>query len=170
MAPWIASLSARRRLDESRLPDTQRFGPDLITSLKRVAPLPACASYASAGIYSISPSLVSVVVCFVFNGDTSDSFNKALRTSRQTYLSPIQGGHRLHDVHSQKTDHIRQIRTSISGQIGTWFSENLPGLFSSGILDDDIPTCEFITLRKTEPFPSEMERDSDFQAYLDLLG
>ena len=141
------------------------IGPD-----KRVTPLPTCAKYARAGIYSISPSLVSVVVCFVFDDDTSTMFDKALRRDRQTYLSPIRGGHRIYGVRTQKTDHIRQIRIDITRQIGTWFSENLPGLFSSGILDHDIPTCEFITLRKAEPFPSQIEGGNNFQRYLGLLG
>ena len=145
-------------------------GPLLIGADKRVAPLPKCARYASAGIYSISPSLVSVVVWFVLNDDTSTAFDKALRTNRQTYTTPIRGGHRIYNVRTQKVDHIRQIRTNINRQIGTWFLENLPGLFSSGILDHDIPTCEFITLRKAEPFPSQIERANNFHRYLDLLG
>lgn len=137
---------------------------------KHTVPLPTFAKYASAGIYSISPSLVSVVVRFVFNDDTSTIFDEALRTSRQTYTTPIRRGHRIHDVHAQKAEHIRQIRTNINRQIGAWFSENLPGLFSSGILDHDIPTCEFITLKKDEPFLSPTEMGENRQRYMDLLG
>ena len=145
-------------------------GPLFIGADKRVASLPKCAKYARIGIYSISPSLVSVVVCFVFNDDTSTIFDRALRTNRQTYTTPIRRGNRIHDVRTQKSDHIRQIRTNINRQIGTWFSGNLPGLFSSGILDRDIPTCEFITLVKAEPFPSRIEREANSQEYLEILG
>ena len=145
-------------------------GRSLSGADQRVAPLPPCAKYASAGIYSISPSLISVVVCFVFNDDTSTMFDKALRTNRQTYTTPIRRGHQIHNVRTLKADHIRQIRTNINRQIGSWFSQNLAGLFSSGILDHDIPTCEFITLKKAEPFPSQIEGENNFQEYLDLLG
>ena len=55
-------------------------------------------------------------------------------------------------------------------EIGDWFGENLPGLFSSGILDGEIPTCEFLTTREAEPFPTQSEREANFQDYLDILG
>ena len=145
-------------------------GPLLIGAEKRVASLPECAKYARIRICSISPSLVSVVVCFVFNDETSTIFDRALRINRQTYTTPSPRGHRIHDVRSQKSEHIGRIRSNINRQIGTWFAGNLPGLFSSGILDRDIPTCEFITLVKSEPFPSPIESESNSQEYLELLG
>ena len=145
-------------------------GPLFIGAERRVASLPKCAQYARIGIYSISPSLVSVVVCFVFDDETSTILDRALRTNRETFTTPIPRGHRIHDVRSQKSGHIRRIRSNINRQIGTWFSANLPGLFSSGILDRDIPTCEFITLLKSEPFPSRIERQANSQMHLELLG
>ena len=141
------------------------IGPD-----SRVAPLPPCAKYASAGIHSITPSLVSLVVCFVLNDDVSCTFDNALRANQQTYTTPVRRGNQIHSPRTQKTDDIGQIRNNITREIGSWFSENLPGLFSSGILDHEIPTCEFVTLRKAEPFPSHIEGENNFHKYLDILG
>ena len=145
-------------------------GPMLFGAEKHAAPLPECAKYASAGIHSISPSLVSVVMCFEFTDEASRLFDNTLRRSRQTYTTPVRRGFQIHDPRTQKTEHIGQIRNGITRQIGKWFSENLPGLFSSGILDYEIPTCEFVTLRKAEPFPTgPVQKNTPFE-YLDILG
>lgn len=137
---------------------------------KHETPLPACARYATAGIYSISPSLVAVVVCFVFNDCTSSRFDKALRSNRQTYTTPLRRGHQIHGPVAQKTDSVRDIRVDVTRQIGKWFWENLPGLFSSGLLDYEIPTCELVTLREATPFPLQMGGNGDFIGYLGVLG
>ena len=137
---------------------------------KHEALLPACAKYAKAGIYSMSPSLVSVVVCFVFNDETSNLLDAALRTNRKTYATSSLGWHRFNTPRIQKEEHIRQIRADITNQIGNWFSENLPGIFSSGLLDHEIPTCEFVTLGEAEPFPSPKDGQYDYQSYLEILG
>ena len=137
---------------------------------KHRVPLPAGVKYARAGIYSVSPSLVSIVVSFVFVDDTSSMFDKALRTDRSSYTNPIRGGWQIHDPRTQKMDDIGQIRTNISRQLGNWFADNLPGLFSSGLLDREIPTCEFVTLRRAEPFPSQVESEDTLPEYLSILG
>ena len=145
-------------------------GPILPGADKRVVPLPSCVEYASGGIYEVSPSLVSVVVCFVFDENTSSMFDRALRTDRQTYTTRVPRGWQVHSPREQKSAHIAQIRTSTSREVGSWFAENLPGLFSSGILDYEIPTCELLTIREAEPFPSQNEREDSFQDYLDVMG
>ena len=71
-------------------------GSLLLGADKHIAPLPECAAYASAGIYSISPSLVSVVVCFVFDDTMSRAFDDALRLDRKTYTTPVSRGRQVH--------------------------------------------------------------------------
>ena len=50
----------------------------------------------------------------------------------------------------------------------TWFRENLPGIFSAGLLDDELPTCELVTLRREEPFPKR-ENEERLPQYLRIL-
>ena len=104
--------------------------------------LPAGVEYASAGIHDISPSLVSIAICFVFDEHYSARLDIALRTDRQTYTTPTLHGRRIHSPLTQKINHIGQIRTETSRLAAAWFSENLPGLFSSGLLGGALPICE----------------------------
>lgn len=142
----------------------------LIGANKHIAPLPAWASYAHAGIYSVSPSLISITIKFVLDDNASTRLDCAIRTNRRTFTTPKRNGRQIHTPEFQKTDHIKQIRADLSQEIAIWFSNNLPGLFSSGILDHDIPTCEFVTLRKAEPFRSHIDTETGPQRYLDVLG
>ena len=132
--------------------------------------LPASVRYASGRIYAISPSLIGIVICFVFEEGASAMFDKVLRTDRQTYTTPTLHGHKIHFPMTQKIEHISQIRVEMSKLAATWFSENLPGLFSSGLLNGELPTCELVTLRKAEPFQSRAEGDGIPPMYLRILG
>lgn len=132
--------------------------------------LPAGVKYATAGIYSLTSTLVSVVVCFVFEGSWSGSFNTALRTEHRTYATPTERGWTLHTPRHQKMDRINAIRSELSHLAASWFSKNLPGLFSSGIFRAEIPTCELITTRQIEPFPTRAEQVSSVLGYPGVMG
>ena len=136
----------------------------------RRVPLPADVEYAMAGINSISPSLVAITVCFVLSDMVSGKLDNALRVERQTFTTPTPGGRAIHRPGTQKRERIACIRNNVNRDVGSWFRNNLPGLFSSGILDYEIPTCEFLTMCKGEPFPSATEREGGFQRYLDIMG
>ena len=171
--------------------------------------LPQNTKYAIIGIYATSPSLVAVVVCFVFNDDASTRFDKALRKNSRLSEQVDRNGYEPYDPRKEKTEDIESIRTSLRRDIEQWFSHNFPGLFSPKIIDNwlsrnlpglfspkiidnwfsdslrglmsqevvvhspeipNIPTCEFITLHKAEPFPSYEERSNGHQDFLDILG
>ena len=51
-----------------------------------------------------------------------------------------------------------------------WFAEELPGLFSKGLVDGHLPTCEFITLKKMEPVPSKQCGSAARPSFLNILG
>lgn len=136
----------------------------------RTVELPAGVEYATAGLYSLTPSLVSVVVCFVFEDSWSNSFNNALRTEYRTYATPTEHGRRFHTPKHQKTERVNEIRGELSQLAATWFSKNLPGLFSSGVFRGDIPTCEFITTRLVEPFPTRAEQAHSVLGYPAVMG
>ncbi len=145
------------------LPETATlFVPGL-----RPKPLPPPqVQYVTGQLYSLTSSLTCVVIGFVFEKDFSTQFNKALRTDRQTYIK----AHTVYDPERQKIDHIRQVRADMAELAGRWFCENLPGLFSSGILGGALPTCEFVILRQAEPFPPRREGNARPPEYLSVLG
>ena len=142
--------------------------PGTITFLgsrPRTEPLPPHVQYMLGGLYALTSSLTCVVMRFMFDEDFSTRFDKALRTDRQTYIA----SHTVHDPERQKIDHIGQVRAGMAEHAGRWFCENLPGLFSSGILRGALPTCEFVIFRQAEPFPPRREDNKRPPAYLSIL-
>ena len=135
-------------------------------------PLPPHVQYATGALFSLTSSLTCFVIRFVFEKDFSTQFDKALRKKRQTYPKPSGNGNTIYYPEIQKAEHICQIRAEMAELAARWFRENLPGLFSSGILEGNLPICEFVTLRKAEPFPpcSNGNAHSSKYGYLSVLG
>ena len=136
----------------------------------RIVELPAGVKYATAGIHSLTPSLVCIVVCFVFEKHWSDIFNSPLRTDHRTYATRTRHGWQYHMPRHQKIDRINGIRSNLSQLAATWFSKNLPGLFSSGLSEGELPTCEFITTRLVDPFASRTEQVHSILGYPEIMG
>ena len=134
------------------------------------ARLPDGVSHATMGIHSITPSLVGVVICFVFEEEFSKVFDRSLREQRSTFTTPTRRGERFHPPENQKYDDVRRIRTEISESAAAWFQDHLPGEFASGTFHGEIPTCELVTTREAEPFPAEAERHPGENQYLGILG
>ena len=136
----------------------------------RRANLPQFVEYARSEIYALTPSLICIEVCFIFKEEFSRSFDATLRSDLKTSLTPAGNRLTIHRPHQQKADNIQRLRSSIAHEIGAWFRNNVPGLFSTNLLGGEIPTCEFVALRKAEPFPSRMGSGRAFHRYLRLLG
>ncbi len=136
----------------------------------REVPLPPNVEYAQAGIHSLSPSLTCIVVCFVFEENTSGILDDALRADYVTYATRIRTGWRYHTPTNQKRDAIKQIRTDLSQLASTWFSQNLPGLFSSGLLEGELPTCELMITSTALPFGPPDRSENRPLGYRWLLG
>ena len=119
----------------------------------RTAPLPMYVRYAEGGLYSLTPSLTCIVICFVFEDSFRTRLVEALRRHRQTFTRPVSRGHEILDPERQKTEEVRMVRQECVNLAARWFRENLPGVFSSGLLGDQLPTCELVTLHKADPFP-----------------
>ena len=118
----------------------------------RTASLPMSVHYAHGGLYSFTPSLTCIVICFVFEDSFRNRLDEILRKDRQTFTRPVSRGHEVLDPERQKTEEVRLLRQEYANLAARWFRENLPGVFSSGLLGDQLPTCELLTLHKTEPF------------------
>ena len=147
-----------------RTPEDQRPWP----LRDRTARLPEHIHYATGSLYSVTPSLTCAVICFVFEESYQGRLEEALRTERGTFTRPTAKGHQILLPPMQKTEEIHSIRRECMTGALTWFRENLPGIFSAGLLDDDLPTCELVTLRKQEPFP-ERENEEHPPQYLRIL-
>ena len=138
--------------------------PYIISSLR--ADLPPNVLYAYADIFCFTPSLVALTFEFAFDEEYSRIFDDALRHERQSYITAIPRGFRIHDPGSQRASQVKNIRRDTTKLITDWFSNNIPGLCSAGLLDGEFPTCEFVTSRKVKPFPTRKENDGAITWYL----
>ena len=134
----------------------------------RTAPLPLHVRYARGGLYSLTPSLTCIVMCLVFEDEFRGRLNDVLKTPRQTFTRPVPGGHEIYGPERQKTEDIRELRHKCASLAMKWFRQNLPGVFSSGLHGDQLPTCELITLHESEPFP-DLELGEPPPAFLSVL-
>lgn len=140
-------------------------------STGRTAPLPKYVRYAGGGIYSLTPSLTCIVICFVFEDEFRCRLDSVLRRHRQTFTQPVsRSANEIFDPERQKTNEVRQLRQECVNLAATWFRENLPGVFSSGLLGDQLPTFELVTLKKAEPFPDPEGEEYTSTGYLRVLG
>ena len=136
----------------------------------RTAQLPQGVAYVHAKMGVLTPSLVAVAVCFTFDEERSAIFEDALRTDCSPISKKTPRGWEHYQPGSQKGNEIRRIREDLVKLAAGWVSENFPGVFSSGLLGDSIPTCELLTFRKAVPLPAIHERDPVAHHYLQLLG
>ena len=134
------------------------------------ADLPANVTVAFGDIYCFTPSLIAIAFEFTFDEEYSRVFDDALRRERESYVTRIPSGYRIHDPGNQRIAHINMIRRDTARLITEWFSQNIPGLCATGLLEDDFPTCEFVTFRKAQPFPTREECNGEFQWYMHDLG
>ena len=129
---------------------------------------PPHVSEISGRLFSVTSSLACIIMMFRLQEESATGFDTALRTDRETYCTEFSSHSRaIHDPRVQKIDHVRQIRDEMRSTVTQWFSMNLPGLFSAGLLEGEMPTCEFVSLRETEPCPNIDQSAPDF---LGLLG
>ena len=135
----------------------------------RTAPLPMYVRYARGGVYSFTPSLTCVVMRFVFEDNFRCRIDEALRRSRQTFTRPVLHGREVLDPERQKTEEVRLFRQECVNHATKWFRENLPGVFSSDLLGDQLPTCELVTLHKAERFPDREREEYIPSGYLRVL-
>ena len=144
---------------DKNLPEVVRYGP-----------LPDGVEYCHASVAVLTPSLIAVAVCFTFGQEKSTVFEEILRRDRQPISKKTQRGWEHYLPPSQKINDIRQARIELVELAASWFSENLPGIFSSGLLDSEVPTCELLTFQKAEPIPRKTDDDLVAREYLMTLG
>ena len=154
---WIRLGTIRRDVQQGSVPLDSQVGD-----------LPENVQYATGEIFSLTSSLNCIVMNFVFEREFSSTIERILRKDRETFVTPLRRGVRIHSPNTQKRDDIDRIRAEMSRSAAEWFRKYIPGLFSEGILSGMLPTCEFMTLCQAEPFPSTEEREQ-YYPYLTEL-
>lgn len=136
----------------------------------RAAQLPPEVDYSLASMYSLTSSLTCIVIGFVLDKTYSARLDECIRRKRETVIEPLaRGGYHLLGPHFQKTTDIRTIRAAIRESATNWLRTNLPGIFAGGQLENEFPTCEFLTLRSIQPFPTLGEAEGKDKDWLRLL-
>lgn len=170
-ASWLRSSRQRSvggssmNLGTIRAPDDTRPWP----LPSRRAPMPMHVSYVTGYLHTITPSLTCIVIRFSFDENLRRRLEDAMRKNRKTIARPTNGGHEILDPWMQKNNEIRDIRIECKGLASRWFQEHLPGLFSSGLLGNVLPTYELVTLHKAEPFPDQDGEEYPPPKYLMVL-
>ena len=149
----------------------QRPGGGRHFGVDRKAPLPLGVEYALAAMYNLTSSITCIVIGFVLDKTQNGRFEQALRRERQTYTVPLRRrrGHRIMGPVTQKGTDIRTLRAEMRELAAGWLRTHLPGFFASGILAEEYPTCEFLTLRNALPFPPHSARDHTTAEWLRIL-
>ena len=127
-------------------------------SERHVVELPGQFEYALMSVNSLAPSLTAVTVCFVCNDANASAIREALQQERTSFAVRSDRSFSIKDPADQKTDDVRLLRQNLAKASARWFSDHLPGLFSSGILKGSLPVCELTTTEMMQPFPSRQER------------
>ena len=122
-------------------------------------------------MYSLTSSITCIVIGFVLDETQNRRFEQAFET-RETNLRYATPGTEVPHYGStaQKESDIRALRAEMRALAGGWFRAHLPGLFASGSLAGEYPTCEFLTLRNALPFPQRTERDYENDKWSWALG
>lgn len=129
--------------------------------------LPGYAEYASAYLYSVTPSLACIAVCFTLREEQTKQYQQALRRNYKTVPRPHKNGSTsIVDPTSLKREAIESIRKHLRNGAVSWFERHLPGVFAKHANMDQMPTIELMTISKDEPFPDRREKTR----YLDVLG
>jgi hypothetical protein len=138
--------------------------------LSRVAPLPDSFDYAFGQIVSLTPSITCVMIAFVPRDEVVQSFERNLRREYVTTVDRRGTSYAIIDPYFGRCKAIRDLRQRLRLEAADWFKEHLPGVFSSGHLGNELPTCELMSLTNAAPFPVRNPGDPKPAPYLGQLG
>ena len=130
--------------------------------------LPPHVSYVHGYIAALSPSLVSISLCFRLDESLSTMINASLHEDRTTLQVTTDGGKSFQDPHTQKQNDFDKTRLELQEEIREWFEEYLPGVLVAGNVD--IPTCELITAKVARPYKQRDTNAPDWWSYQRIVG
>ena len=132
------------------------------------ADLPKGISHLRLTILQYLPSTTILSCQFILSDELSCNVEESLRETYKSYREPTKTGYAIHDVVNQKRQSVILTRTYLKDLCSLWIKKNLPGLFSSGKLDGDFPTCELFIFNKYNPFQDELRKPID--NYVSILN
>lgn len=132
------------------------------------AELPDGVQYIHASLVHFMSSTSILALQFFLDDSLANSIQLPLSEEYSTYKEKIERGWRIHDVGKQKKQAVDAMRMSIRSVCTEWMRNYFPGLFASGMLGDNFPTCEVITFRTGQPYAKVGEKD--YKSYLAMLN
>lgn len=133
--------------------------------------LPGGVDHAHATFWAISSGLTVLTVQFVFTDEQALFMDRILRTTFDSYVTPVDRGWQIHDPPNQKREALLEARRELRRRCGDWLAARLPGAFAGGLLAGDWPAVEVITAERFEPFRDEMGPGMwDYREILRLTG
>ncbi len=143
----------------------KQFASDCQTEL-----LPSPVDEAFAQLICISPSLICIVICFVFNDAYAMSFNKILRSREE---SRIIGTKReikqILTPYDIKKSKITQLRKRMQNIAIDFISNFIPGVFSSARHIEHFPTCELLTFHSEYAYQRLLSQQTKNDLWLRVL-
>lgn len=133
----------------------------------RTAKLPNGIQSIRASIFQPIPSTTILICQFFLDDDLSDVIDKSLRKNYQTYKQKTKFGYRIMDVEHQKRETIHLELEFLNNLCSTWIKDHFAGLYASDDIQEEHPTCAFLTLEKGIPF-EEKEFKGDYLSILDM--
>jgi len=126
--------------------------------------LPKGVEYINAKLFCSLPSITFIVLQFVFDEPTSLILEDPLNKKYTTYAKKLGKGYGFINPLHQKRKAVLKLKKELHQNCYDWVRDKIPGIFSTGILKSEFPTCEFITLDKGNPFVKEA-----YHSYLSII-
>jgi hypothetical protein len=131
-------------------------------------PLPDFAEYANAKLYSLTPSITCLAICFVLKAEERMRIENAIRQTYSTYIKKTGKKRTISQPEDQKIRQITSIRSGWRETAAAWLSIHVPGLLSRNLTGCDLPICEFTLLEGVEPFSKTEGRVNTLLGLADL--
>jgi hypothetical protein len=114
----------------------------------------------------LGPSLVVLVLTFVFTESTAATMDRQLRVDGESQLRRQGSRFAIHDARGEKKDRVWAARQDISVVCQNWASTAFPGMLSQVTEGFGRPTCGLVTLALGTPFMTHQQ----YMANLELVN
>ena len=170
-AEWVRDMDYHRRArTHMRISDIYPIGDaDARSAFAHELKLPPHVKRAVMDISTLTPSLACIAMCFVFDEEFGGRIDRTLRQDRQSRWRKKTRWLLTDRPRRQKIADIVQIRTDMSVVVSSWFSKNLPGVFSAGLLGGEFPTSELISFCEANPHELQPAGNNSDAEYVRML-
>lgn len=133
------------------------------------ARLPKSFDWIDVWFLGVSSTITAMVAMFLPSPVAALSLDRALRRDYRTYSYWSEGGIGTRPPFHAKQEAVRMARVELRKEASSWIANHMPGVFSAGLLNGLMPSCELIATKEGEP------RDQDYDPswapdYIDAAG